>query len=430
MTVESDQSPTHVGEETRVEANELPPLPRVGRAFIAVYGFAYFGFFLVLFVPALFSLAYKVRLLDEAHKETILGLVVGISAVLLLPAGPICGVLSDRSRTPWGRRRPFLLLGALVMTAGAIVLAAAPHVVILLVGYIITGIGTTLASAAMNPTLAERVPPEQRGKLGALTGVAASLAGVSATLVGSLLTGNLMLLFLLPVAVFALGVGLWVLVIPDAPAPDRFQSMTVSSSLRTLLFDPRKHPDFAWVWLGKLAIGVGTAFFATYQLYFLLDRLGYTAKEAGQKLAVVGGLALLATVACTILGGLLSDRLHRRKLFLYIAAALIASGMVTAALAPNLAVYAVGGVLLAAGSGAFNAVDLAMASDVLPDAEAGGKWMGIYQVSGTLATAIGPVLAPLMLAIGGGGNYTALFLFGGALAMCAAFTASRVRGVR
>ncbi|WP_433676934.1 MFS transporter [Microbacterium gorillae] len=406
-------------------------IPKVGPGFVFVYSFAYFGYFLCLFMPALFSLPYKIQLVDPASKETVLGLVVGISAIVLLPAGPVLGVLSDRSKFAWGRRRPFLILGFSVFAISAFLIAIAPNVPLILVGYVIAQLAASLVGVAMNPTLAEHVPPAQRGKLGALSGVMASIAGVSATLVGSLLLNNVVLLFLAPVAVFGLGVLLWVLVIPDSPAPERFQSVKVGSSLRSLLFNPLKHPDFSLVWVGKLCIGVGTAFFSTYQLYFLLDRLGFTAEQAGQQLAVAGGLALLATIGFTILGGFLSDKLRRRKPFIYIAAGMIAAGMAIAAIAPDFGIYIIGGVLISAGSGAFNSVDLALASDVLPDPAAGGKWMSIYQVSGTLATAIGPVIAPLLLAIGGGsGNYTALFIAGGVFALGAAVTAARVRGVR
>ena len=405
-------------------------IPKVGFGFTFAYGLAYFGFFLCLFMPALFSLPYKIQLIDPASKETALGLVVGISAIVLLPIGPILGVLSDRNKLSWGRRRPFLLMGLATFALSALIIAVAPTVPLVLVGYIIAQLAGGLVGAAMNPALAEHVPPAQRGKLGALSGVMASIAGVCASLIGSFLLGNLLVLFFLPVAVFAVGVLVWLLVIPDGPAPDRFQAVSVGAALRSLLFNPRKHPDFTWVWLGKLCIGVATAFFSTYQLYFLLDRLGFTAEEAGQQLAAVGGLALLATIGFTIAGGYLSDKLRRRKLFIYIAASMIGGGMVVAAFAPDLTVYIVGAVLLSAGSGAFNSVDLALASDVLPDKEAGGKWMSIYQISGTIATAIGPVIAPLLLAIGGGANYTAMFIAGGVFAACAAITASRVRGVR
>ncbi|QHC57827.1 MFS transporter [Rathayibacter sp. VKM Ac-2760] len=407
------------------------PVSKVGPGFIFTYGLTYFGFFLCLFMPALFSLPYKIQLIDPASKETALGLIVGISAVVLLPIGPILGVLSDRSKFSWGRRRPFLLLGLAAFAVSAFVIATAPTVPIVLLGYVVAQLGVALVSVALNPALAELVPQAQRGKLGALSGVMASIAGVFATLVGSLLIGNLLLLFLLPVGVLAVGVALWIVVVPDRPAPERFQSVRLATALRSLLFNPLKHLDFTWVWIGKLCIGVGTAFFSTYQLYYLLDRLGFTVEQAGQQLAVAGGLALLATVGFTILGGFLSDKLHRRKPFIYIASAMIASGMVLAAFAPDFGVYIIGAVLLSAGSGAFNSVDLALASEVLPDPEAGGKWLSIYQISGTIATAVGPVIAPLLLAIGGGsGNYTALFIVGGLFALGAAVTASRVRGVR
>ena len=408
-----------------------PTIPKVGPGFIFTFGLTYFGFFLCLFMPALFSLPYKIQLIDPASKETALGLIVGIGGVVLLPVGPIIGVLSDRSKIAWGRRRPFLLLGVGAFAASALMIALAQTIPLVLVGYVIAQIGVALVSVALNPALAEYVPPSQRGKLGALSGVMASVAGVCATLVGSLLVSSLLLLFLLPVAVLALGALLWVFVVPDSPAPERFQSVKLATSLRSLLFNPLKHRNFTLVWVGKLFIGVGTAFFSTYQLYFLLDRLGFTVQQAGQQLAIAGGLALLATIGFTVLGGFLSDKLKRRKPFIYLASAMIATGMVIAAFSPNFSVYIVGAVLLSAGSGAFNSVDLALASEVLPDPAAGGKWMSIYQVSGTLATAIGPVIAPLLLAFGGeSGNYTALFIVGGVFALGAAVTAAQVRGVR
>jgi len=407
------------------------PIPRVGAWFTIVYTFTYLGLFLVLFMPSLFSLAYKLSTLEQTGKEASLGLVIGIGALASLVLGPIFGVLSDATRLAWGRRRPFMVIGLAFSAIGATVIALAPNVVVILVGWIIAQAGTSSMSAAMNPVLPERVPQSQRGKLGALSGVAASIAGVTATLVGSLLVGNAFLLFLLPVAVFAVGMVLWLIVIPDAPAPPSIERRSVLDSLRSLLFDPRKHKDFAWVWIGKFCLLVGTAFFSTYQLYFMLDRLGFTVRQAGAQLAIVGGIGILATMLFTIGGGLISDRLRRRKPFIYMAAGLIAVGMIIAGLAPNFLVYVVGGTLLAAGTGAFNSVDLALASDVLPDKTESGKWMSIYNLSGSLASAVGPVIAPLILFIGTSkANYTLLFIFGGVLALGAAITAARVRGAR
>ena len=406
-------------------------LPRVGAGFIAVYGFTYFGFYLVLFMPSLFSLAYKIALIDEAGKEAHLGVIVGVGSLVSLLLGPVFGVLSDGTRMRWGRRRPFLVTGLVLAALSAVWIAVSPNIPMILVGWLVAQAATSSISAALNPTLPEYVPPAQRGKLGALGGVATSIAGVSATLVGSFLTGNLLLLFLVPVAVFAVGVVLWLFVMPDAPAPPTIAKTSVWAALRALVFNPLKYPDFSWVWIGKLFLNIGIAFFSTFQLYVLIDRLGFTAETAGRQLAVVGGISLLATMLFTIAGGWLSDKLGRRKPFLYVASSLVAAGAIIAGFAPDFLVYAIGGTLLAAGTGAFNSVDLALAADVLPNEKEGGKWMSIYFLSGSLASAVGPIVAPLVLAVGSGGaNYTALFVSGGAIALGAAITASRVRGAR
>lgn len=420
--------PTAVGSD---EAPVPTSIPRVGPWFTTVYTLTYFGFFLVLFMPALFSLAYKVQLMDPASKEANLGLIVGIGALVSLVAGPVFGVVSDATRSRWGRRRPYLVAGLGLSLVSAMIIAMAPNFWVILAGWIVAQFAGSSISAALNPTLAERVPSSQRGRLGALSGVAASFAGVLATLIGSFLTANLFLLFLAPVAVFALVTILWLVTVPDAPAPQDARVGSLLGIFRSLAFNPRKARDFAWVWLGKFLLQFGYAFFGTYQLYFLLDRLGYTPEEAGRQLAVVGGLSLLATMLFTIGGGYLSDRLRRRKPFIYISATMIAVGSVIVAFAPDILPYAVGGTVLAAGIGAFNSVDLALATDVLPTNDENGKWMSIYYLSGTLAGAIGPIIAPLILLIGGAGqNYALLFTLGGVLSLGAVITAWRVRGSR
>lgn len=417
--------------EPSVTSADTPDIPRVGAWFTTVFTLTYFGFFLVLFMPALFSLAYKVQLIDPATKEANLGLIIGIGGFVSLVAGPILGVLSDATRSRWGRRRPYLVAGFVLSLISALIIAVAPNFWVVLAGWVVAQFGGSSISAALNPTLAERVPEFQRGRLGSLSGLAASVAGVAASLAGSFLTGNLLLLFLAPVAVFAVTATLWMITVPDASAPKDARIGSIGGLFRSLAFNPRKHQDFAWVWLGKFILNIGFAFFSTYQFYFLLDRMGLTPEGVGQQLAAVGGISLLSTMLFTLGGGYLSDKLRRRKPFIYIAAAMIAAGSITVGISTDITTYVVGAVVMSGGIGAFNSVDLALAADVVPQDNENGKWMGIYFLSGSLASTVGPVLAPLVLAIGGAtSNYTVLFITGGVLALGGAITATRVRGVR
>jgi MFS family permease len=427
-----DHSPGHQppADAAADVAQETVDIPKVRGGFIAVYMLTYFGFNLVMLMPALFSLAYKVQLIDPANKDASLGLVLGLGGILGLLFGPVAGVLSDGTRLRWGRRKPWMVGGLAVAALGAVVIAAAPNIPLMIVGWAISQLAVATISAGWNPILAERVPAFQRGKLGALGGVAASFAGVGATLLGSFLTGNILLLFLLPVLVFAVGVALFVLIFKDKPAPAGTKIPSVGDVFKGFVFNPRKFPDFALVWLGKFCLQFGFTFFSTYQFYFLLDRLGFTPEQAGQQLALVGGISLLALMGSAVLGGFLSDRLRRRKPFIYAAAGLIALGLLIVSVAPDFLFFAIGGVLLSAGTGAFTSVDLAMATDLLPEKDKAGKYMSIYYLSSGIPGTIAPIIAPLILLIGGGGNYPALFVAGAILALGAGITTWRIRGVR
>ncbi|WP_435812829.1 FAD-binding protein [Streptomyces mirabilis] len=79
-----------------------------------------FGFQLMLFVPTLFSLAYKAQTIDPADKESSLGFVLGFGAIFGLAAGPVPGVLSDGMRLAWGRRRPYIVIGFVLSAVGGL----------------------------------------------------------------------------------------------------------------------------------------------------------------------------------------------------------------------------------------------------------------------------------------------------------------------
>ncbi len=406
------------------------PIQRVGGGFIAIYMFTYFGFNLVMLMPALFSLAYKVQVLDPDGKDASLGLVVGLGGAIGLIAGPVAGVLSDGTRLRWGRRRPWLVTGLLISLLGGLVLAIAPSIPVMLAGWAMCTLGIAGLSAGWNPILAERVPSAQRGRIGALGGVAASLAGVGASLIGSFLTGNMFLLFLLPPAVLALGVIVFIAAVKDNPAPAGTQTPSLKQLFASFWFNPLRYSDFALVFLGKFLIQFGFTFFSTYQLYFLLDRLGFTPEQAGQNLALAGGLSLLALMAFAVAGGFLSDRLKRRKPFIYTAALLIAAGLTTVSFAPSLELFIIGGVLLSAGTGAFTSVDLAMATDLLPEKDKAGKYMSIYYLASGLPGPIAASIAPAIIGTAGGGNYGGLFISGAVFTLGTIITTVRIRAVR
>ena len=102
---------------------------RVGRRFVALYTLAYLGCSLLFLAPLLVSLALKVNSLvgvDRAPNN--LSLVAGVGSVVALIGNPLVGRLSDRTVSPLGMRRPWMVIGLVGGTLGIVVVATAPNV--------------------------------------------------------------------------------------------------------------------------------------------------------------------------------------------------------------------------------------------------------------------------------------------------------------
>jgi MFS family permease len=417
-------------ESTTSDQILVHPGKKVGAGFLIVFGLVNFGLYLTVMMPALFSLPYKVQLLAPDNKALVLGLVAAIGAVVSLVAGPMAGVLSDRTRTRWGRRRPWLIGGIIVVVVGSTVVALAGSVPMLIIGWIIVCIGGSGPAAAITPVVAEQVPEAQRGSVGAIVGVATQLAGVLGYTIGGLLTWNIVVLFVAPIIVFAILAVVYMVVVPDPLVP--LPHTTIRQTFRLMVFNPRKHRDFSLVWLGKFLMQMALAFLTTYQLYFLADRLGFTAEEAGQKLALVGGIGILVTMTFAIVSGTLSDKLKRRKAFIFMASILSATGLTLMAFTDGFALFFAAVLFILGAAGTFGAVDVAMASDLVPDREQAGRWMTIYNLAATLPGALAPLLGAGLLLIGSptGTNYTALFLVGAVITLGTGVVTAFVKGVR
>lgn len=408
----------------------VEPVERVGAKFLILFGLLNFGLYLTVMMPALFSLPYKIDQLAGADRVGTLGLVATVGAIVGIIAGPAAGVLSDRTRTRIGRRRPWLIGGILRLAAGSSVVALAPSVAVLLAGWVLVSLAGAAVGAAVVPLVAERVPEQQRGAVGAIVGVATQLGGVLGYSIGGMLTGDILLLFLVPVIVLAVFATLFMVLVREPVI--ELPRTTIGQTFRLLVFNPARHPDFALVWVGKLLMQIALAFLSTFQLYFLLDRLGFTAEEAGAQLALVGGIGILVTMTFAIVSGTLSDRIKRRKVFIMTSSVLAATGMALMAVTDGLGIFFAAVMFILGAAGMFGSVDVAMASDLVPEREQAGRWMSIYNLAATLSSAIAPAAGAVLLAIGSADstNYTALFLTGAVVSLGAGIAALFIKGVR
>ncbi len=136
----------------------------------------------------------------------------------------------------------------------------------------------------------------------------------------------------------------------------------------------------------------------------------------------------LAMVVSTVLGGWLSDRHDRRKLFVGASAALSAAALVIPAVSASWSAMIVFSVVNGLGFGCYMAVDTALVTLVLPQAEDAARDMGVLNIANAGPQIVAPFAASLIVSVSGG--YTALFLAGAALSVLGALAVRPIRSVR
>jgi MFS family permease len=187
--------------------------------------------------------------------------------------------------------------------------------------------------------------------------------------------------------------------------------------------------DFRWAFIGRALMVLGYFSVVGYQLYILGDHIALPAGlDPAEAIAVLTPVQMAAMAVSTVVGGVLSDRWNRRKVFVGASAALAGVVMAVPVISPTWTGMLVFSALNGLGFGCFMAVDTAVVTLVLPRAEDAARDMGVLNIANAGPQIIAPFVASAVVTLFGG--YTALFLVGGALSLLGALAIAPIRGVR
>jgi MFS family permease len=261
-------------------------------------------------------------------------------------------------------------------------------------------------------------------------GVCSPIGSVCGAFVVKLFTPNLLVMFLAPCAIGGSFVLLFAVTLNDRRL-DRADKpkWSLREFAGTFYLNPRKNHDFSWAFASRFMVVLAYAFLTTYQAYYLLDKIG-TAKADVPEQIFLGTLAQAAVVvAASLIGGRLSDRTGRRKIFVLAASVVYGLALFVIAIASSFSGFLVGMAISGLGFGVYAAVDLALVVDVLPDKQHVAKDLGVFNIARALPFAIAPAIAPAVLTIDGG-SYGVLYMVAGLCAFIGAAAILPVRRVR
>jgi len=408
-----------------------PAAHRVGPGFISLYTLAYVGTILLFLAPLLVSLALKINSLvgiDQAPNS--LALVTGVGALLAMVANPFFGRMSDRTSSRLGMRRPWMVIGMLGGSFGIGIVAVAPSIPVVLAGWCTAQLFFNALLAALVAVLPDQVPTAQRGMVSGVLGVCLPIAAVSGTFVVQLFTGNQLAMFLVPCGIGGLLILLFAVTLKDRRlAKADKPTWSLREFAGTFYVNPRRSPDFAWAFASRFMFVLAYAFLTTYQAYYLLDKIGSAEADVPQQIFLGTLVQSVVLVGASLVGGKLSDRTGRRKIFVLTAAIVYGLAMFVIAIASNFNGFLVGMAIGGLGFGVYMAVDLALVADVLPDKASAAKDLGVMNIAGALPYTIAPAIAPVILVIGGG-SYGVLYAVAGCCAVAGGAAILPVKRVR
>jgi MFS family permease len=408
--------------------NDDPPTPIRGLRRLMVWIIpANLGIYLIWgALPGILLPQQITVLFGEQDKVANLTIVATIGAFAAMVAQPIAGQISDRTRSRFGRRAPWILIGSLAGGLSLIGLAFANSLIGVIIAWTLVQVCYNIAQGPLTAVMPDRVPLKRRGTFAALSGIGLMVGALGGSIIASFFFNSIAVGYIFFAAFSLVVLTLFVVMNPDysSRALQR-EPFTLAEFLKTFWVNPVAHPDFFWAFTGRLLLYTGYFAVTGYQLFLLTDYFHVAHPE--QVIPILGLLSLFGIIVSTMIAGPLSDRFGRRKPFVFASAVVVSIAFLIPWMWPSVTAWVVMTIISGFGFGMFQAVDTALMSEVLPSAKSFAKDLGVVNIAATLPQTLAPgVAGSIVLAFG----YAGLFPIGIVLGILGALAVWPIKATR
>ncbi|WP_258066771.1 MFS transporter [Arthrobacter sp. GMC3] len=375
-------------------------------------------------------LPVQVALISEADKITNLAIVTTVSFIFTLFAQPIVGAFSDRTRSRLGRRAPWMLIGSSIAAIALLGLGGMKNVLWITVFWVIIQVALNAFQGPLSAIVPDRFPRSKRGAASAMVGMGMMIGAAVGVVAAGQFASNVGIGY----TVFGVGVlvvtVLFVLFNRDKSSVSLVvEPFSWKQFASGFWIKPKENPDFAWAFAARFFFILGYFVISAYNLYILTDYIHLTLADAAVKAGLLAIVGMVPTIVSIVLAGFWSDKLGRRKVFIYAATVIMVIGLAMPLLMPSLTGMLVMSAINGFGFGLYMACDTALMTEVLPGGgAAAGKDLGILNVATNIPQALSPAVAGLLIGVLGG--YQALFIFGMISVVIAALVLIPIKSVR
>ncbi|GDZ84331.1 MFS transporter [Leuconostoc citreum] len=362
-----------------------------------------------LFLPAM------LQTIDAHNKVQLVALFSTLAMVVAAISNMIAGAVSDRTKSRFGKRTPWLVGGAFAFMLAMIASAFAPNQWVLLATWLVGQIALNFIVAPMVAWI-DMAPDDGKGTASsAYGGLGMALGNNGFTIFGAMLLGQYRLGFIIFGIITFIGT-LIAAVIVREPAnniknlqTDKIVVKQQKNVREMLHIFPAWSTgrDYYLALMGKIFQGVGNFAITGYLLYIMTDFLHKGTQDTQSAIQLINTIMLVFGVAMRFLAGPVVDKLKVLKIPVGLSTLSLAAGALSLFLIRNDFGIMLYGLLAGLGMGLWNSLDNLLNLKVIPDKERVAFFLGVYNLGNTVTQAIAPVLAAVVIASFG---YSAIFI--------------------
>lgn len=370
----------------------------------------------------------QVARIDPANKTGDIALMSTVAMIVSTIANIIEGGLSDRTRSRWGRRTPWIVAGSVGTFVCMLLWAQCTAIWQVVLSDAVYMIFLNMIVAPLIAVIADRTAPKYRGTISSVYALGNSAGQYGGQMLASFFLPMPKTGFIVLAVMSLLSGPVAALILHERSTKDMPVTPVTLQTFSDNFVFPTKHVrDYYLALFGKLCMQTASFAISGYQLYILTDYVLLKGNTLQNYISAISMIMMVTAIVMCIGAGPISDKLHMRKIPVIVAGILIAVGSFMPVLTNKPFIMLVYAVIVGIGMGMFNSVDQALNIEVLPDPRTAAKDLGILNIANNGGQVFGPIFSAAII---GAVGYRGVFPLAAVLAGLGVVLISFIRNVK
>ena len=370
------------------------------------------------------ALAAEVKPEDKVDFLALLTTTGAIAAVICMITA---GTLSDRTRSRFGPRNPWIIGGAIIGTLAFAAIGLTRNPALLVIAHMIYQSGLNCMLGAFNAVPPDYVPDSVLGTVSAFGGAGYLLAQIIGAVIAGALVTRPSQGFLVAAWMMLISSIIVVFLLPPHPLRNHSPRPPVTWRQFASQMKPPSDGQFWWILVGRFLFVISLFMVMQFQLYIATDEMGMTRAAAGKLIAMNSAVLAVTAVILDVITGPWSDKVKRRKPFTMIAPLIAGAGVIPLFLVNEPWTLTVFAAMGGAAFGTYMAVDGALMVEVLPNRDDSARDLGFLNAANSLPIVFAPGIGATLVKTTG---YPGLFIATIVLAVLGSLCITRVTRVK